>query len=138
MIEESENLFCWALYDRKPLSGWVEGRVALMGDAAHPMLPFMAQGAAMAIEDAWALAAKLAHGKDITAALASYRALRFDRATSVQAGSRQNAKTFHQHTPIGRLKTYGPMWLAGKIAPSIGLARQDKIYSYNIIKAAKI
>ncbi|CAN0106005.1 unnamed protein product, partial [Chrysoparadoxa australica] len=53
IIEQSDALFRWALFDRTPLKTWTDGRVVLLGDAAHPMLPFMAQGAAMAVEDAW-------------------------------------------------------------------------------------
>ena len=56
LIETADSLNRWALFDRAPLKTWTEGRVALMGDAAHPMLPFLAQGAAMAVEDAWVLA----------------------------------------------------------------------------------
>ncbi|MCF6329446.1 MAG: FAD-dependent monooxygenase [Henriciella sp.] len=64
MIEASDQVFRWALFDRAPLQTWTDGCVALLGDACHPMLPFMAQGAAMAVEDAWVLAASIsAHGK---------------------------------------------------------------------------
>lgn len=137
MIEESDTLYRWALFDRPPLPKWSDGRVALMGDAAHPMLPFMAQGAAMAIEDAWALACLLTNRADVSEALQAYFKLRVNRATRVQAGSRANAKTFHQRTALGRLKTYGPIWLAGRVAPRIGLARQDAVYGYDIVSEAK-
>ena len=56
LLGEADTLYRWALFDRAPLPRWVDGRVALLGDAAHPMLPFMAQGAAMAVEDAWVVA----------------------------------------------------------------------------------
>ena len=133
MIEECDTLYRWALFDRPPLPKWSDKHVALMGDAAHPMLPFMAQGAAMAVEDAWALGRLLSSKYNVSEAFQAYRKLRFKRATRVQAGSRANAKTFHQRTALGRLKTYGPMWLAGRLAPSIGLARQDGIYGYDIV-----
>lgn len=133
LIEESDELFCWALFDRPPLPRWHDGQVAIMGDAAHPMLPFMAQGAAMAIEDAWALPALITQSKRISAGLEAYFAMRYRRASAIQAGSRANAKTFHKHSALGRLTTYGPMWLAGRIAPSIALARQDKLYSYDVV-----
>lgn len=137
LITETDSLYRWALFDRPPLVRWTEDRVAILGDAAHPMLPFMAQGAAMAIEDGWALAAKLTNKRDnVPAALRDYEALRRERASKIQAGSRANAKTFHQRTMFGRLKTYGPMWLAGRIAPRIGLARQDHLYRYNIVEDA--
>lgn len=137
LIEEADTLYRWALFDRPPLPKWTEGRVALLGDAAHPMLPFMAQGAAMAIEDGWALAAALANSDKIETALDAYRAIRFKRASTVQAGSRANATTFHQRSFAGRLKTYGPMWLAGRIAPKIGLQQQDAVYGYDIVAETK-
>lgn len=138
LISQTDTLYRWALFDRKPNPHWVDGRAALMGDAAHPMLPFMAQGAAMAIEDAWALAACVSAQTHITDALPAYQNLRYARASKMQAASRANAKTFHQRTGLGRLKTYGPMWLAGRAAPSIGLMKQDWVYSYDITARAPI
>ena len=87
----------WALYDRAPLPRWTVGRVTLLGDAAHAMLPFLAQGACQAIEDAAVLARCLAGvGPDAApVALSRYEALRKPRATRIQDGSRQNATTYH-------------------------------------------
>jgi salicylate hydroxylase/6-hydroxynicotinate 3-monooxygenase len=86
------------LVDRDPLERWVEGRVALLGDACHPMTPYMAQGAAMAIEDAAVLArclAEVVHDgaatDAIAGALAKYQANRRDRTARVQLTSRQNS-----------------------------------------------
>ncbi|MEL6663147.1 MAG: FAD-dependent monooxygenase, partial [Pseudomonadota bacterium] len=138
LIEESDQLFRWALFDRPPLKSWTDGRAAIMGDAAHPMLPFMAQGAAMAIEDAWALAALTAASGDIPSALSAYQKLRHPRASAVQARSRANAKTFHQRSVPGRLRNYGPIWLAGRLAPGAALARQDHIYGYDIVRSARV
>ena len=137
ILEEADALYRWALFDRPPLETWTRGRVALMGDAAHPMLPFMAQGAAMAIEDAWALAAKLSQsGSDIPAALGAFEGLRRARAGRVQAGSRANAGRFHRRSFAGRLASYGPIWLAGRVAPKLGLAQQDWVYGYDIVREA--
>jgi salicylate hydroxylase len=90
----------WRLIDRDPLPAWSAGRVALLGDAAHPMLPFLAQGAAQAIEDAGALGDALQHtaGRDegaVSRALAAYAATRLDRASRVQRESRAQAKIYH-------------------------------------------
>jgi salicylate hydroxylase len=82
-----EALFKWALYTREPLLRWTEGRVTLLGDAAHPMLPFMGQGAAMAIEDAMLLARALADDGSPERALERYERARRDRATFVQENS---------------------------------------------------
>lgn len=130
---EDGEMFRWALFDRAPLKTWTQGRVALLGDAAHPMLPFMAQGAAMAVEDAWVVAAQLAEARnDVAVALSRYKDVRYDRASRVQAASRANAKTFHKRTFIGRMATYGPMWTAGRVAPWPILKRLDATYAYDV------
>jgi 2-polyprenyl-6-methoxyphenol hydroxylase-like FAD-dependent oxidoreductase len=87
----------WALYDRDPLPRWTVGRVTLMGDAAHPMLPYMAQGAVQSIEDAAVLAKclELADAHDVTAALQRYEQTRKPRASRCQEGSRRNAVMYH-------------------------------------------
>lgn len=134
ILQETDGLFRWALFDRPPLSHWTEGRVALLGDAAHPMLPFLAQGAAMAVEDAWALAAELSRpGQTVSDALKAYEARRLPRTAKVQARSRNNAKTFHKRSAMARLATYGPMWLGGRLAPSIVHQRMDWLYGYDEI-----
>lgn len=87
----------WGLYDRDPLERWSVGRVALLGDAAHAMLPFMAQGAVQSIEDAFVLARCLqdVDRAAVPEALARYETMRKPRATQVQARARQNGTTFH-------------------------------------------
>jgi len=92
-----DETFIWALFDRAPLPRWSVGRVTLLGDACHPMLPFMAQGAAQAIEDGAALAAILAKadGRDIPQALCRYEAARLPRTSRVQAMSAENRSRFH-------------------------------------------
>ena len=97
IIGAADETFLWALFDRLPLARWSVGRVTLLGDACHAMLPFMAQGAAQAIEDGATLAACLIQiGTDgIPAALAQYEALRLPRATRVQEMSRANKTRYH-------------------------------------------
>jgi salicylate hydroxylase len=91
-----DETFKWALFDRNPLPEWTRGRVALLGDACHPMLPFMAQGAAQAIEDGATLAACLKNNAfDVSAAFQAYVALRRPRTTMLQAGSQANSKSYH-------------------------------------------
>jgi salicylate hydroxylase len=93
-----DETFKWALFDRNPLPQWTRGRVALLGDACHPMLPFMAQGAAQAIEDGATLAACLKNTAfDVAAAFQAYVALRKPRTTMLQAGSQANSTSFHLH-----------------------------------------
>jgi salicylate hydroxylase len=88
----------WALYDRDPLPNWTVGRVTLLGDAAHAMLPYMAQGAVQSIEDAAVLAKCLERvdaSNDVSAALQRYEEIRRPRASRCQAGSRANGVIYH-------------------------------------------
>jgi salicylate hydroxylase len=94
IIGAVDETFVWALFDRTPLQRWSAGRVTLLGDACHAMLPFMAQGAAQAIEDGATLAACLEEAEPV-AALRRYEQLRVPRATRIQAGSTENKTRFH-------------------------------------------
>lgn len=133
LVEAADTLYRWALFDRPPLRSWTAGRVALLGDAAHPMLPFLAQGAAMAVEDGWVLARELtAAAGDPAAGLTAYQGARFARTSHIQAASRANGKIFHRQTLAGRLMTYGPMWLGGRIAPGSVRRRMDRIYAHDV------
>jgi salicylate hydroxylase len=92
LLAEVETCFWWGLYDRKPLPTWTNGRLALLGDAAHAMLPHVGQGANQAIEDGIALAAFLAEcdAGAAAGALRRYEAFRRERTDIVQAESRRN------------------------------------------------
>src|SRR5262245_4211766 len=97
IIAAADTCFIWALFDRDPLPRWSIGRATLLGDACHPMYPFMAQGAAQAIEDGACLAACLADGGagDPAEALRRYETLRQPRVTRLQEMSRANKTRFH-------------------------------------------
>jgi salicylate hydroxylase len=95
IIGATEETYKWALFDRAPLPRWSVGRVTLLGDACHPMLPFMGQGAAQAIEDAATLTACLGKRDDVPAALKRYEQLRLPRASRLQAMSETNKTRFH-------------------------------------------
>jgi len=92
VLRQVERTFRWALYDREPLPGWTKGRLTLLGDAAHPMLPHLGQGATQSIEDGMALATILARADrdSAPAALLAYERLRRERVAEVQRGSREN------------------------------------------------
>jgi salicylate hydroxylase len=92
-----DETFIWALFDRKPMARWSLGRVTLLGDACHAMLPFMAQGAAQAIEDGATLATCLSQiaAPNVPEALRRYEALRLPRATRVQSLAAINKTRFH-------------------------------------------
>jgi salicylate hydroxylase len=96
ILDAQQEIFVWALLDRAPLARWSAGRATLLGDACHPMLPFMAQGAAQAIEDGAALAAILARdGANIPAALRAYEAVRLPRTARIQALATASKTRFH-------------------------------------------
>lgn len=89
------------MYDRVPIDNWTVGRVTLLGDAAHPMLQYLAQGACQAIEDAHSLARYMAkHGGDAVEAFASYQQERLPRTAQIQRLARAWGKTWHTTDPI--------------------------------------
>jgi salicylate hydroxylase len=92
LLRQVDSTFRWALYDREPLPGWTRGRLTLLGDAAHPMLPHLGQGANQSIEDGIALATIVARADRQTApaALLAYERLRRERVAQVQRGAREN------------------------------------------------
>ncbi len=118
LVASASGWQVWSLFDRKP-AAMAKGRIALLGDAAHPVLPFLAQGASLAIEDAAVLARLLAealetHGAHgVPAAMAAYAAARSVRVARVQEASRGNGRTYHLGFPwnIGRdlaMRRLGP------------------------------
>ena len=124
--------FRWALFDRDPLPKWSRGAVTLLGDACHPTLPFMAQGACMAIEDAAVLAACLSGCRrgELSAALSRYEDLRRPRTAGIQADSRRNARIYHLPPPFS--------W-ARNLVMGAGLgmgSTMDGLYRYDALAAA--
>ena len=126
---DGTTLFKWALHDREPMPRWGKGRVTLLGDACHPTLPFMAQGAAMAIEDAAVLAGSLACDQDVAKALQRYEGLRRDRTARVQHGSRRNATLFH----LSGLKA----WLRNRATGRVAGRTTDDLYRYNALEPVR-
>ncbi|MEA2876852.1 MAG: hypothetical protein QOF14_2048 [Hyphomicrobiales bacterium] len=101
LLGEVRTTFRWALYDREPLPTWTNGRLTLLGDAAHPMLPHLGQGANQSIEDGIALATILARADRTTAptALLAYEGLRRERVAQVQRGARENGMRYDSAYP---------------------------------------
>lgn len=114
----------WPLFDCHPIARWVAGRVALIGDAAHPMLPFLAQGAAQAIEDAGVLGEVLTRGQNIETSLRAYQEARCPRAARVQKESRRQAKIYHLAGPAALLRDTA----LRALGPQKMLARYDWLY----------
>ena len=96
LLLKAEKTFRWALHDREPMPTWTKGRLTLLGDAAHPMLPHLGQGANQAIEDGMALATILSRVGNAHApeALIAYERLRRERVADVQRGARQNGMRY--------------------------------------------
>ncbi len=116
----------WPLFDRPAVPSWSRGRVALLGDAAHPMLPYLAQGAAQAIEDAKALATSfVAAPHDAARALESYSSARMARASRIQAASREQGQIYH----LSGFKAFARDLVLRTAGSNRLLARQDWIYS---------
>ena len=125
LIEHMDPNACfrWALFDRPPMKRWSEGRATLLGDACHPTLPFMAQGAAMAIEDAAILARCLTAEATVQDALLRYESLRKERTAAIQLGSRRNARVFHMRGIRA--------WARNRAVGRAGSAVTDGLYRYN-------
>ena len=125
---DPNSLYKWALHDRAPMARWGEGAVTLLGDACHPTLPFMAQGAAMAIEDAAVLAGCLVAEDAVVAGLKRYENLRRERTAGIQNGSRRNAKLFHL--------TGVKAWLRNQAAKLASGRTMDGLFRYDALQAS--
>lgn len=102
LFERTDNLqvFKWGLYDRSPMEKWSHGHVTLLGDAAHPMLPYLSQGAAMAIEDAFVLSEAIDYFEgNVSETLEAYEEERRDRTSNVQLQARERGRTYHLESP---------------------------------------
>lgn len=121
-------LYKWALHDRPPMPQWGRGAVTLLGDACHPTLPFMAQGAAMAIEDGAVLAACLRGSSDVPAGLSRYENLRKSRTAGIQRGSRRNAKVFHLRGVQA--------WVRNRAVRRAGARSMASLFEYDALTAA--
>ncbi len=119
----------WALYDRRVPHRGGKGPIALLGDAAHPMLPFLAQGAAMAIEDAAVLAAHLSRGMDNPAhALRVYEQARRKRTARVQRAARRQGRIYGRFGPEGLLRNLAMRMMGGEKL----LTRYDWLYNWRV------
>lgn len=131
LIDQADRdvLFKWALYDREPMTAWGQGDVTLLGDACHPSLPFMAQGGAMAIEDAAVLAACLASplAANTEASLRRYECLRYQRTAGIQNASRRNTVFFH-------LSGF-PAWLRNRLIRVVQPKMLHSLFSYDALAA---
>ncbi len=134
-LQHVSQCFKWALHDRQPLPKWTDGRAVLIGDAAHPMLPFLAQGAAMGIEDAAFLThCLLNHSTAPSAGLKHFERTRLPRTSRVQAGARSNMKLFHiDNSPVS-FPFFSGMGIVNAFAPNVLAKRQDWLYCHDVLR----
>jgi len=134
LFASSERYYKWALFDREPLDAWGKGPVTLLGDAAHPMLPYLAQGAGMATEDGCVLAECLVGIDDAEQALRTYERLRMPRTRRAQLGSRQRAKENHMPSAWGRFKRDLTLAIRSRFASDNTPHQGAWLYEYDVAR----
>jgi salicylate hydroxylase len=130
-LDRVEEVYLWGLFRHPVARHWHGGRAVLLGDAAHPTLPFLAQGANMALEDAWVLANCLARHDTPEAAFAAYQQARAARCARIVEASTANARAYHLASPLREIAHLG-LRLGGRIAPQAALRRYDWIYRLDV------
>lgn len=130
LLARVERCHVWGLHLHDVARVWQKGRVAILGDAAHPTLPFLAQGANLALEDAWCLAAALA-SPDRRAALARYESARRPRAERAIRAAAANARAYHLSGPARAIAHFG-LRIAGRVAPGAVIGRYDWLYRHDV------
>ncbi|MDF0602947.1 FAD-dependent oxidoreductase [Psychromarinibacter sp. C21-152] len=130
-LEKVEAVNIWGLFRHPVAETWVSEGWALLGDAAHPTLPFLAQGANLALEDAWVLAESL-NALPAAEALSLYQARRRPRAVRVIEAANGNARNFHLKNPLVRGAAHTVLRLGGTVAPDAALRRFDWLYGHDV------
>ncbi len=130
LIQSVATPFKWALMVREPMTSWTVGRATLLGDACHPTLPFLAQGAAMAIEDGYMIARALEAYRDPSAALLKYEAARIDRTSRIVRGSAENARRFHN--PALATRDGALRYVEEQFNEPVVRSRYEWLFEYNV------
>jgi salicylate hydroxylase len=121
LFSASQVWYKWALYDRDPIPQWTRGRVTVLGDAAHPMLPYLGQGACQAMEDGCVLAMALeAMPDDVPGALQLYERSRRPRASQVVLEARARGVDNHLVSPLAAMRRDALIWVRQRISPDRG------------------
>jgi salicylate hydroxylase len=132
LMRQIEQPFKWALVGREPKKGWAQGSICLLGDAAHPTLPFLAQGANMAIEDAAVMARCLAEYESPATAFAGFEAARWQRTADIVNRSRDNALRFHNPQLSDADKAVD--YVTSEWEPEKVRRRYDWLFEYDALK----
>ncbi len=136
MLSGISDVSLWGLFRHPVAQVWGQSGVALLGDAAHPTLPFMAQGACMALEDAWVLADAVAASGRVETAVKLYQARRIDRVRKVVDAASRNAWKYHLSTPPLRWAAHQALRLGGAMVPDRMLRQFDWIYGLDVTGGA--
>ena len=129
-LEQVSDVWLWGLFRHPVARHWYGKGAAILGDAAHPTLPFLAQGANMALEDAWVLADCLDR-LGVVQGLPAYQAARALRCAKIVEAANGNARAYHLREPMRSVAHLG-LRLGGKIAPGLALRRFDWIYGHDV------
>ncbi len=134
-LDQAQDVWLWGLFRHPVAPLWgralPKGAAALLGDAAHPTLPFLAQGACMALEDAFVLAGTLQSAPDLTQALSQYQSARHARTSRTVAAANGNARAYHLRDPLRAFAHLG-LRLSGLLAPGFALSRFDWLYGHDV------
>ena len=137
MMDQIDTAFLTGMFYRDPIDRWTDRRVTLMGDAAHPMVPFLAQGACQGMEDAWVLATMLEHyADDPMAGLQEYEQRRRPRTSRVQSGARAMVKLVHESEPE-RIKARNGRWKGMQHIDPMAEATWSFVWEYNVLEEVK-
>lgn len=140
-LEQVEDPWLWGLFRHKVAGTWVRsmdrGGVAILGDAAHPTLPFLAQGASMALEDAWVLATALGRHDTTAAGLLAYAATRKPRTTRIVAAANANARAYHL-AGLPRMLGHAGLRVLGRVSPGTMLSRFDWLYGHDVTQDGQL
>ncbi len=131
LLRAVDDVALWGLFRHEVAQNWQGEALALLGDAAHPTLPFMAQGANLALEDAWTLSSSLAEAPDMTMGLTLYQNRRRERAQKVVAAASSNAWKYHLRPPFN-WPAHQILKLAGHFAPGRMVGQFDWIYRHDV------
>ncbi|WP_264213240.1 FAD-dependent monooxygenase [Leisingera thetidis] len=131
LLEAVDDVLLWGLFRHSVATHWHQGHTAVLGDAAHPTLPFMAQGANLALEDAWVLARALQEAPDMERGLALYQSRRRGRAEKVVQAASGNAWKYHLRAPLS-WPAHQVLKLGGRYAPGRMTGRFDWIYRHDV------
>lgn len=131
-LAQVEQVRRWGLFRHEVAARWWRGGTVILGDAAHPTLPYLAQGAAMGLEDAWALAQALAGHDEVAAGLAGFEAARAPRCRRIVAQAGANARNYHLPPGPRRLAAHGALRLASRLAPGLLPGRFDWLWDHDV------